>query len=676
MYKKLIFVFLLIVVICANEVGSSVTSQNLLLEKAKDALGNDISGNRQIGVPKSELSKPILVSVRDERGKGIGNVAVRFRMLNDDIADCNPKVSFTSSDGYAKCIVQTGREPGEFLLEAEVVEEPAKRLIFSYSVFSKAWVLLLFIQLIGGFSLFFFGFRVASKGLLKSAGDRLREMLFRFTKNRLLGLISGAMLTFLLQSSTAATVMLVGFLTTGLITFISVLSVLIGTAVGTTLTVQLIAFRIYNYSLLIVAFGFLLNSLKKPIRYYGQFILGFGLIFLGIKIMGQAFLPLSLSGSLEKFFLSFTEHPILIFLISTIFTAIVHSSVATIGITISLSFQGIIGLEQAFPVILGANLGTSATALLASIKGNREAKMYAAANFLFKFITVFVFFPFMGFWSRMLFSVGGSTARQIANMHTVFNVALAIIFLPLIKPIANLFQRIVPEGKEQLSKGPKFLDKGLLENPAAAIAHTNREVLRMADMAYEMFADSIDVFKTNDKDQMRDIIKKDDELDELEEAVNDYLTSISQEELTDYQSKRITSLFFISGELEHIGDIVSKSFMVYAGKKIKESFLFSREGFREIIDFHRKIGKNFSNAISAITTYDKTLAARLMGTRKWGVDKHIELHNAHIERLKKGFVETIETSTIHLDFIDDLERVNFHISNVGKAIMGKVGLEP
>lgn len=675
MLKKLILV-LLIFFSLQIQVVSAEKSQKLFLIKAVDPLGNDISGDRQIGVVNSILGKPFVVTVRDEENNPIKSIAIIFKVLNDEEALCNPSVDYTDINGYAKTEVTSGKRTGEFILEAELLREPSERLIFTYNVFNRRWLYLLFIQLIGGFAIFFFGFRIAGKGLTKSAGGSLRELLYRFTKNRFFGLVSGIIIAFLLQSSTAATVMLVGFLTAGLISFINALSIAIGTAIGTTLTVQLIAFKIHNYSLLVIAIGFLLNSLKRPVRYYGQFILGFGLIFFGIKIMGEAFLPLSMTGSLETFFISFKEHPYFVFLISTIFTALVHSSAATIGVVISLSFQGIIGIEHALPVILGANLGTSTTALIASIRGNREAKMCALGNFLFKLVTVLIFLPLIGFWSNIFQKTNWTIPRQIANSHTFFNIILGVIFLPVVAPVGKLLNKMVPQEKKELLKGPRFLDKNIIENPSAAIAHAHREILRMADMVYEMFTRSMEVFKHNDKDLMRDLVKKDDEVDNLEEAINDYLTSISQEELTDYQSRRITSLFFITGEMEHIGDIVSKSLMVYARKKIHEGFIFSDEGFSELIDFHREIKENFVIAVSALTTFDKGLAGKLMEERQKGVDRHVQLHNAHIDRLKRGLVETIETSTIHLDFIDDLERVIFHISNIGYAILGKVGLKP
>lgn len=675
MLKKLILV-LLIFFSLQIRVVSAEKSQKLFLIKAVDPLGNDISGDRQIGVVNSILGKPFVVTVRDEENNPIKSIAIIFKVLNDEEALCNPSVDYTDINGYAKTEVTSGKRTGEFILEAELLREPYERLIFTYNVFNRRWLYLLFIQLIGGFAIFFFGFRIAGKGLTKSAGGSLRELLYRFTKNRFFGLVSGIIIAFLLQSSTAATVMLVGFLTAGLISFINALSIAIGTAIGTTLTVQLIAFKIHNYSLLVIAVGFLLNSLKRPVRYYGQFILGFGLIFFGIKIMGEAFLPLSMTGSLEAFFISFKEHPYFVFLISTIFTALVHSSAATIGVVISLSFQGIIGIEHALPVILGANLGTSTTALIASIRGNREAKMCALGNFLFKLVTVLIFLPLIGFWSNIFQKTNWTIPRQIANSHTFFNIILGVIFLPVVAPVGKLLNKMVPQEKKELLVGPRFLDKNIIENPSAAIAHVHREILRMADMVYEMFTRSMEVFKHNDKDLMRDLIKKDDEVDNLEEAINDYLTSISQEELTDYQSRRITSLFFITGEMEHIGDIVSKSLMVYARKKIHEGFIFSDEGFSELIDFHREIKENFVIAVSALTTFDKGLAGKLMEERQKGVDRHVQLHNAHIDRLKRGLVETIETSTIHLDFIDDLERVIFHISNIGYAILGKVGLKP
>lgn len=646
------------------------------IEKARDALGNDISGDRQIGIVKEQLTRQFIVSVRDGRGHPSKGVKVLFAVLNDPGAVCNPRGAITDEHGYARTVVVSGEQAGEFILEAAIQKEPSKRQLFSYTLFRKRWMFLLVMQLVGGFSLFFFGFKVAGKGLTKSVGGGLRELLYRFTKNRFLGMLSGVILAFLLQSSTAASVMLVGFVTAGLISLVGAMAVMLGAAIGTTLTVQLIAFKVYNYALFIIAVGFLLNSLKRPMRHYGQFILGFGLIFLGIKFMGEAFVPLNLSGALEQFFVALKEHPYVTCSMAALFAALVHSSAATIGIVISLSFQGTIGLEHALPVVVGANLGMGLTALVASIRGNRESRMFAVGNLLFKLATAIAFLPFAGFWLALIERSAVGVSRQIAHCHTCFNVVLVALFLPLLGPVRRLLPRMVPRERRELRKGPRFLDWSVIDNPAAAIAHAHREILRMADMVTEMFSKSIRVFRNNDKDLMRDLKKKDDEVDTLDERISDYLTHISQEELTDYQSRRIASLFFITDELEHIGDIVSKSLMVYAEKKIQQGFVFSSEGFNEIIAFHRQTERNFKLAADALTTYDSELAGKVKEERNTGVSTHLRLHNAHIERLKRGLVESIETSTIHLDLIDDLERINFHVSNIGYAILGKIGGKP
>jgi phosphate:Na+ symporter len=672
MYKR-ISLFLSFILLSSQFLfGEENSSVDLSIDKALDPIGNDISGDKQIGVVTTVLEKPFLVRVTNKEGNPVKGVAVEFSVLNDREAECSPSIAFTDNSGYAKVLVTAGKNPGQFILEAKLYRDPKKREILSYHIFSRRWIYLLIIQLIGGFGLFFFGFKTAGKGLTKAAGGSLREVLYRFTKNRFLGVLSGAVISVLLQSSTATSVMLVSFVTAGLVSIVTALSVSLGSAIGTTITVQLIAFKIYNYSLLIIGIGFFLNSFRKPLRYYGQFILGFGLVFLGIKFMGEAFLPLSLSGSLEQFFVAFREHPCLVFFVSALFTSLVNSSAATIGIIVSLSFQGIISLEHALPVIIGANIGNGVAALVASLRGSRKAKVYSVSNFLFKIITVFVFLPLVGFWGTLIQRTATGAVRQIANSHTFFNIVFACISFPLIGLMVRVVNKIIPRERREMRKGPRFLDKTILDNPAAAIAHAHREVLRMADLVLDMFTRSILVFKKSDKDTMRELIAKDDEIDILEREINDYLTDISQEELTTYQSRRVASLFFITDEIEHIGDIVSKSLMVYAGKKIKKGFLFSDEGFHEIIAFHRKVQESFELSISALTTYDKKLAERVREERKKGVEEHVKLHSAHIERLKKGLQESIETSTVHLDLINDLERVNFHVSNIGLAILGRI----
>jgi len=442
-------------------------------------------------------------------------------------------------------------------------------------VASESFTLISFFTLLGGLSLFLFGLRLGGEHLQSIAGNRLRYIISRLISNRFKGIAAGALSTVTLQSSSATTVMLVSFASVGLITLMQTLSIILGADIGTTVTVQLIAFRISDYALLIITIGFLLTLLNKESRSYrvGGVILAFGLIFFGMKVMSDSVAPLRFYPGVTRLLLSVGENPLLGILLATIFTAIVQSSAATLGLVLSLSFQGLIDLESAIPLVLGANVGTCATALLASLGSNMDGKRVAWGHTVFKIIGVILFYPFIGVVADLISHTSGNVSRQIANMHTFFNVGMAILFVPFVRPYGHFIFKLLPQ-RELPSKefAPKYLDRRLLETPDLALGQATREILRMADIVFGMVKDTMTVFKQNDEQLRRQLVKEDDKVDLLEESLTPYLTKLSQKELTDEQVEKEVALLFITSELEQAGDLVSKNLMTYAGKKIVQPF--------------------------------------------------------------------------------------------------------
>ncbi len=540
---------------------------------------------------------------------------------------------------------------------------------------SESFTLLSFVTLIGGLSLFLFGMRLGGENLQSVAGNRLRYIISRLISNRFKGATVGALSTVILQSSSATTVMLVSFASVGLITLLQSLSLILGADVGTTVTVQLIAFRISEYALLIVTLGFLLTLLGKRSRAYniGGIIFAFGLIFFGMKVMSDSVAPLKHYPAVSQLILSVKARPLIGILVATIFTAIVQSSAATLGLVLSLSFQGLIDLESAIPLVLGANVGTCATAMLASLSANVDGKRVAWAHVLFKIAGVVLLYPFIRPVAHLVSRTSGDISRQIANLHTFFNVGMAVLFVPFVRPYGKLISLLVPK-RELPPKdfAPKYLDHRLLQTPDLALGQATREILRMADLVFGMVKDTMTVFKQNDEQFRCLLVREDDKVDLLDESLTVYLTQLSQKKLTDKEGEREIALLFVTSELEQIGDLVSKNLMTYARKKIEQPFYFSDEGFDEISTFHNEVVTTLQMAIDAFAAWDKTLARKVIERRKRLALEQNRLHRAHIDRLHEGLKESLDTSTIHLDLIGDLNRINLHASKIAYAILGKV----
>lgn len=532
-------------------------------------------------------------------------------------------------------------------------------------------VFFIVISFLGGIALLLYGIRLAGEGLQKAAGGRLRAILTSLTRNRYMGIGVGAAITAILQSSSATTVMLVGFVSSGLMRLNQTIGVILGADIGTTATVQLLAFRIYDIAILFIAFGIALMFLSKRAitRDIGQGVLGFAFIFFSIKIMSDSMIPLRESEYLRGLLMSVGESPLTGILIAAFITAIIHSSAAVIGMTIALSLQNLMPLNVAIPLILGANIGTCAAAIITSIGANVEARQVAAAHILFKILGVAIFYPFIGYFSELIEYTASDIPRQIANAHTLFNIAIAALFLPFTEPFANLVRKIIPEREWEGKFGPKYLDPHVLGTPSLALGQATREALRMSDIVQWMLKESINVFRTDSRDLLWKIEQRDDEVDLLDREIKLYLTKISQSTLTPAESKKEFELIAFTSNMENIGDIIDKNLMELAKKKITSGVFFSEEGMKEILDFHQKVLENFDISVSAFASRSKDLANKILRHKARLGELERDLRQAHINRLHRGLRESIDTSAIHLDILSNLKRINSHITNISYPIL-------
>ena len=530
---------------------------------------------------------------------------------------------------------------------------------------------LVLFSLLGGTALLLYGVRLVGEGLQRAAGTRLRHVLSTLTGNRLKALAVGAGVTAVLQSSSATTVMLVGFASAGLLSFRQTIGVILGADVGTTVTVQLLAFDLLAVSPLVVFVGWVTWTIGRgTVRYIGQAVLGFGFLFLGMKLVSDGTAPLATSGLFRDMLTALTGQPLILLLVAAVFTALVRSSAAVIGLALSLAASGLMPLSSAIPIIFGANIGTAATALFAAIGQNAEALRVAAAHAAFKVIGVILFVPFAGLFTDLVARTAPDVPRQIANAHTLFNVILAAVFLPFTNLAADLFTRLVPD-RTTTSTGAIYLNTQTIDTPAVALGQALRETLRMGDVVIQSLRDSLAVLEHNDERLLREVIARDDVIDRLEEDIKQFLIGVGQQQLTEEQAERETALIFVIANLEEIGDVIEKNLMELAAKKIAGHHVFSQQGWSEIRELHAKVLENLELAMSALASNDATIAEKIIRHKSVVNVLERQLRQTHIRRLHEGLRESIDTSSIHLDLLANLKRANSLVAGIAYAVLGR-----
>lgn len=532
----------------------------------------------------------------------------------------------------------------------------------------------------GGLAIFIYGMQLGGEGLQKAAGDTLRNLLHRLTSHRLMGVMAGAVVTVLIQSSSATTVMLVGFAGAQLISLQQSIGVILGADIGTTLTVQLIAFKVTDYALLMIALGLVIRlaGRRQRHRYIGQVILGFGFIFFGMGLMSRSVEPLRSYPAFTNALLTFGKSPLLGVLVAAGFTAIIQGSAATIGLVLSLSMQGLISLPAAIPLIFGANIGTCATALLSAIGAPTKGLRVAVAHTLFKVLGVAIFLPFLRYFISLVEATTPSLPRQIANAHSIFNIGITVMFLPFAPYLGRLVERMVPErGRLEALSKPMHLDRHALATPALAVNAAAKEVERVAALTAEMVRDSVGVLLGHDEGAIRLVATKEDAVDRLFKEIVSYLANISQQTLSDEDSQRIMSLLFIVNDLEHIGDVVA-NITHFSQKRMDRGVMFSRQGEAEIREIHEKVNTVVERVVSALGIEDRETASELAAWSLAELPGILSMERrsrqSHMQRLQAGLDHSHATSSIHLDVINGYVRIADYATNIAQTLLGRMTL--
>lgn len=529
------------------------------------------------------------------------------------------------------------------------------------------------ISFFGGVMLVLYGMRLAGEGLQKAAGAKLRGFLLNAANNRFKGMAVGAAITALFQSSSATTVMLVGFVGSGLIGLKETMGIILGADIGTTLTVQLLAFHIYDYALALAGVGILLKLLggRGTAEDVGSAVLGFGFIFFGLKVLTETFGPIAQNPLLKEMLYGMSKDPVAGVIVSALLTALFHSSAAMLGLAITAAQSGFLSIDAALPMVLGANIGTCVSAITSSIGAPADAKRVALAHVLFKVAGVILVWPFFGVFTGIVGHSSIDPSRQVAIAHTIFNVAIAVVFVPFTGPFTALVKRLMPERAQAEKFGPKYLDPFALASPSLALVQASRECARLADAVEEMVRKSVDALEREDMAMIEEIEEKDNDVDLLDREIKLYVAKISRESLSAEQSRRAMEIILFSDNMENIGDVIDKNLMELARKRIRDKLVFSKEGSAEIRTIHQKVLENFKLGVAAFSASDRELATRLVSHKAKLSEMERDMRQAHIHRLYIGLRESIDTSAIHLDVLTNLKRVNSYITNIAYPILEK-----
>lgn len=677
------------------------TTPSLRLIKYTGPLNQDLSGDRQIGTINEKLPRPIILKVVDEKDIPQAGVEVEYKILSQPEGIRTPAEvqplnnGLTDVNGIYRAFCRLGDKMGEYEILFYTIPhhpnvEPAF-LTIKLTAKRPNWGNWLILGLLGGLAIFLYGMEITSDGLQGSSGLRLRTLISDVTRKPLMGVGVGTLVTFLLQSSSATTTMLVSLVSARLMTLRQALVIIPGAAIGTTITVQLISFNILEYSLPMIAIGFFIYMVARNRRTkaFGSVILGFGLIFFGMKIMTDVIAPLKELPFFSNAMTALSDNPFWALVFSALFTAMIQSSGATLGLVIALSHQGSITLLGAIPIIFGANIGTCITAILASLGASREAKRVAWGHLIYKVIGVAVFYPFMNQlaiaaqWFTNLLSglpigVGGaSVARQVANTHTLYNVIIALLILPFIGEFEKLIRRIMPQKPGEVQEvRSKYLELQILESPSIAIGSVMREVSRMGRFVQEQMRAIGEVIFNRAESEIEFIHQRDDKIDQLQISITRYLANLTQKKLTDEELEKSIGLLYIVKDLENIGDIIDKNLVPLGEKIIMNNLRFSPEGEQELKDLYRKVMEDLSRVVVASSTWDERTAMEVVEHKEMLKYRREELMLKHLRRLQEGLKETIETSSVHMDIINYLLRVEFYAYRIARVITGQIIIEP
>ncbi|MEG0842841.1 MAG: Na/Pi cotransporter family protein [Romboutsia sp.] len=536
------------------------------------------------------------------------------------------------------------------------------------------------ISLMGGLGLFLYGMSLMGEALQKSAGTKLKKIIELLTSNLIMGVIVGTVVTAIIQSSSATTVMVVGFVNAGIMTLPQAAGVIMGANIGTTITAQLVSFDLNGMAPVALGIGIILYLFgnKPKTKHIAEILIGFGILFTGMDFMKNAVAPLKEYQGFTDLLLTFGTYPLLGLLLGFGITAIVQSSSASMGMLVALASEGLIPLSSALPILYGQNIGTCVTSLISSVGANKNARRAAVMHLLFNIIGTVIFLlflngPVVSFVQKV---DPNDVARQIANTHTLFNIISVLLLLPVTKYIIKLALKLVPdkETDKEEEKTVKFLDDRMMETPSIALANTIKETLRMGEKAKQSLNTAMEGLLEHSNDKIRKTLEKEKFINELQKLILNYLLKLSKTPLNENSREVVDALFNTVNDIERIGDH-AENIAELATDAIEANVLFSDQGKVEIKDMYNKVMSTYTYALEAMRTSDIDLACKVIKMEEQVDLMEKSCRTNHLYRLNNNLC-SIDNGVIYLDVVSNLERISDHAVNIAQQVIAQqVGMK-
>jgi phosphate:Na+ symporter len=529
------------------------------------------------------------------------------------------------------------------------------------------------LDLLGGVALLLWGLHMVQTGILRAFGSELRHLLSKALSNRIAAFGAGLGLTTLLQSTTATALMTASFTRQGLVGLVPALAIMLGANVGTTLIVQLLSFNVVAVApaLFVVGVVAFRAGARPPFKDLGRVAIGLGLVLLALHVLIDTLAPAENAPTVRTVLRAITGDPVMCVILAAALTWAAHSSVTTVLLIMSLAYSNFITPFAALALILGANIGSAINPLFEATKrGDPASYRLPVGNMLNRITGVVLVAPFLHPIADAFRSYQPDMAKMTAEFHLAFNVVLAIVFVGLLEPIARLLVRLLPARTNAADPAsPRHLDATALETPSLALADAAREVLRMADIVEVMLRQVMTALMNNDRVLARQVSRMDNVVDKLDEAIKLYVTKLTCGSLDEREGRRAMEIISFSINLEHVGDIIDKNLTELAAKKIKRKLQFSDEGAHELAAFHDRIVRSFRMTLAVFMSGDVNDARRLIAEKVELRSAELAAAERHLERLRAGQPETLETTSLHLDVLRDLKRIHSHICSVAYPIL-------
>jgi len=534
----------------------------------------------------------------------------------------------------------------------------------------------LLFSLVGSVALLLWGVRMVRTGMTRAFGTALRQFLTTHIRSRAAAFLAGLGVTGLLQSSTATALLLASFAGRNLITLSTALVMMLGANVGTTVAAQVFSFDVIWLWAVLVGFGVVLfmASEADKVRAVARISIGLGVMLLALYHLKVAADPLRESAAFLSVLASLASDPIIAFIFAVLATWLMHSSLTTVLLVMALASADAIPLPFALALVLGANVGGAIAPLTALTGATPASRRVAVGNLIMRAAIALPMIFLVRQSAQLVTLIESDPARAVVNFHTAFNIIGTLALLPLVGLFARLTTWALPDKPEAADAGkPRHLDPNIIDTPSEALACAMRETLHMGDRVADMLRQALTVFERSDPRLAKDVEKADNAVDELHEAIKLYLVKVSKSEMSDEESRRYVEVLTFTTNLEHVGDIIDKNLMELAAKKIKHGYAFSSEGLEEIRRIHARVIDNMRLAFNVFATRDVALARRLLAEKALMRNAELEAADSHYARLREGRPESIETSSIHLDVIRDLKRINGHLTSVAYPILEVAG---